>query len=1407
MLYPITGSSEERWMYVNDTELLFGNAIGDPVDQAAIDDLFAYAYSQNYTGLFLYDLHRFSFRLSGDVVFDATAIIKLQNFINQATILGIKVGGSTSTSIAHLKCFKDYQTNYATSSQKFHCIITENEWYQWGFSGPQRTSGNGEYTLLGMLANFDDPAIGPKGAQLKAIGIEVWIYYGWPAQLGYTYSGGTHNGSTVTGQKETDWMAGYFDRHCISGYRDWPKIIEYSIFTSRLLDLSYPMKVMFIIESNYAYQGNFLEGRNSGTVTNGAGTLLYAPKSLEDCWNWLIYSQPTSASLCGTAQSGYFNSASTAATIRSRINVVGLVMFKYTDVASKIIGNGPRILVDAGIDASVLLSDGSVTLGGSAQDDTYPSGSSLTHLWSVVSGPGGSSFTSGTTLTPDFNYVAAGVYVLRLTSTDGDTTWSDTMTVTVINTSNDYDIDFTSINPSSGVPITINIADTNGDQNGSTALTRNYIEGTVVVVTAPPTFNSAPFVRWYKDGVLYSYAPTITIVVDDAHVFQVGYSGSANPITHIVEVTSNVAFEPYSVDNQDLVGNPPLWPDGVMQDLLLYEQGSTIVFSFSSSSIIDPGRDFQGLYLNGVLQSVVTSGPNKEYTYVVPATNDIDVIYVEYDNPDSIMVVPHTKHWPCHNNSVGAYVGFQLFLPNRFGNNFTVRVVKNFNGLGTEPLADILHDFIPRPEVGSSIYTWSTVFPGIDYGFYISDNGINTGPGNPQATPTSLGPLQVWRPEEITANIPVTVADCLNPFPSAYVAVNSGTAPFTYFWANSRGVLANTIYFSSAPGLYQLTIRDANGCSKTIDVELSSISTIVLDSETIVQPTCASPNGSIDIVASGGTAPLVKSWTKNGVYFAGDVDSISSLDSGIYVLTINDSAGCSAIFGPWELLPVGAVDIILTATPAERVCSGQQVILSVDSVSINGSEVGYATIFWDDIGLGPAIRDLGILVPGTYIYSVTITTISGCIGIQTVSVNIESLPAPESIVVEVVTSPTACLDNTSEVKVSASQRQDFIDFGWQWNNGSTSPELLIPSILFLTNPTMEFWIIGQSEYGCPLESNHVTLTKPNAPALVASGIKVNTCTNASLGAITLTVTGGCPTYTYLWSGPSGFTATTKDLTGLASGAYSVVITDQIGQTKILSFSINTTVVSSIAAITNQLLCNGASNAGIVLTVSGGTAPYTYAWTKIGVGGFSETTKDISGLTAGTYQVVITDAVGCISTFQYVITELPVLAISINVHCPTGGVNGWGNAIVTGGTGSYIFSWKKNTVLIAGATSNVLLFTDYATYEVTVVDSNGCTASSEFICQEPPIIVVDPEDEDVIKERRQRKLLCCVGDYGYRAVMAKKTGASNAKCLETKSKTLTGIAWVLINDPEQCLTEEEINHLYDQVQQFCDCKTC
>ncbi|HBS86567.1 MAG: hypothetical protein A2W91_20315 [Bacteroidetes bacterium GWF2_38_335] len=223
------------------------------------------------------------------------------------------------------------------------------------------------------------------------------------------------------------------------------------------------------------------------------------------------------------------------------------------------------------------------------------------------------------------------------------------------------------------------------------------------------------------------------------------------------------------------------------------------------------------------------------------------------------------------------------------------------------------------------------------------------------------------------------------------------------------------------------------------------------------------------------------------------------------------------------------------------------------------------------------------------------------------------------------------------------------------------------------------------------------LTQPDG--MDVNGFVTQAQCGGSDGAINITVNGDVPPFTYLWSN----SATTEDISGIPSGSYSVTVTDNADCHQTESFILNNISSINTSKTITHITCNGGNNGAITLTTSGGTAPYTYAWSS------GQTTQSVSGLVAGTYNLTITDNTGCIYLESFTINQNPPISVAtvsvLNEICSSD--NGLIDINPSGGTGSYAYAWSN------GATTQDIIDIPYGTYSVTVTDGNGCFTTRTY----------------------------------------------------------------------------------------------
>lgn len=227
-----------------------------------------------------------------------------------------------------------------------------------------------------------------------------------------------------------------------------------------------------------------------------------------------------------------------------------------------------------------------------------------------------------------------------------------------------------------------------------------------------------------------------------------------------------------------------------------------------------------------------------------------------------------------------------------------------------------------------------------------------------------------------------------------------------------------------------------------------------------------------------------------------------------------------------------------------------------------------------------------------------------------------------------------------------------------------------------------------------------------ADPLLATSSRTDPTCRGNDGTITTYVSGGVPPYTYSWSNG----ATSPNLTGLAAGYYSVVVTDATGATArcFETLSEFMRIEAPLIEVTGVRCSSDATGSVTLQKFGGGTGPYTFLWSN------GATTQNLSGVPAGTYTLTITDANGCTGTATATVpaaVSLVAVASRTDVRCG-GAATGSINLAVSGGTGPYSYRWSN------GATSQNLSGLAAGPYSVTVTDAGGCTSTATATILEP-----------------------------------------------------------------------------------------
>lgn len=315
-------------------------------------------------------------------------------------------------------------------------------------------------------------------------------------------------------------------------------------------------------------------------------------------------------------------------------------------------------------------------------------------------------------------------------------------------------------------------------------------------------------------------------------------------------------------------------------------------------------------------------------------------------------------------------------------------------------------------------------------------------------------------------------------------------------------------------------------------------------------------------------------------------------------------------------------------------------------------------------------------------------------------------PAVAWIVQPTVTAESCDPGNDGAISLNVSG--NFPAYTYVWSNGQTGS-----SLNNLSAGTYSVTITGAQ--GC---DTLVEVLVPLAPGITAVALSSTPIAcSASTGTITVdSVTGGSPAYNYSIDGGANFQSSTT-FNGLAAGSYQVITVDQNNcqDTSVIIVEEPDPPVGT--AVVTPADC-GQQNGSIVVSVQGGTSPYTF--TPAGSGGATSGTYD--NLAAGTYTIVVEDANGCSDTLVEIVPQnelLEAVPVATPIECQS-----TSGAItvtqVSGGTAPYTYTLDQGASQVFSTFSGL----NAGTYQVTIAGSGGCSAdytvSIENVC--PPVSI-------------------------------------------------------------------------------------
>ena len=510
---------------------------------------------------------------------------------------------------------------------------------------------------------------------------------------------------------------------------------------------------------------------------------------------------------------------------------------------------------------------------------------------------------------------------------------------------------------------------------------------------------------------------------------------------------------------------------------------------------------------------------------------------------------------------------------------------------------------------------------------------------------------------------------------------------YSYNW--NPTISNNNTSTGLSSGTYSITVS-SGGCSKDTVITLTtgnSPNAILVNTN---NPTCNSSNGSVTLGAvTGGVAPYQYNFNSTG--FSGGT-SYSGLIAGSYPLIVKDANGCE-FTAPAIVLTSLSGPTSATLNTLNPSCG-----LTNGSVQINNVTGGVAPYQYNfnSSGFTSTLNYSG-LNPGSF--TLIIKDANGC-----------EYTAP---IITLTNSAGPTSTNINFVNPSCGQNNGSVTIGSV--TGGTSPyqynfnsQGFSSSVNYSNLAPGNYSVIVKDANGCTYNSPAVILANSNGPTAVSVNANNPTCNNSNGSIIINTVLGGVAPYEYNFNS-SGFNIN-NSFTGLASGAYSLVVKDATGciynAPPIALTNSGSPVAINLGSTPSY--CNSSDGSLQITSITGGTAPYQYSLNNQGF----TNVNSFTNLASGTYTLSVIDVNNCTYTRTAFLNNTTItMSITSEITEPSceGRDGVFKVTTVNGGSAPYQYSFNDgNTVSNPNFES-----LSSGNYPLVVIDGDGCNTTFDI----------------------------------------------------------------------------------------------
>ena len=527
---------------------------------------------------------------------------------------------------------------------------------------------------------------------------------------------------------------------------------------------------------------------------------------------------------------------------------------------------------------------------------------------------------------------------------------------------------------------------------------------------------------------------------------------------------------------------------------------------------------------------------------------------------------------------------------------------------------------------------------------------------------------------------------------TATITVSGGTGNYTYLWNDPLRQIERTAIFLPA-GNYTVTVTDDLRCLAVANIEVAQPDPLAITMNVTDALCVGDANGRINPMVSGGVGGFRYNWSNGQT-----TETANNLAAGQYTLSVIDANNCEASQSATVRQPDAPVSMSLTQS--FQGCNGTRGNQAT-VVPAGGTGNNYR-FQWSNGQTSALAINLDSIS-----YRVTVADENGCEAVQSLLMR-DLEPIRPNII---IAAPTCNGDTNGAMGVNivtGGAGRDENDYTFRWSTGQAGNAInnLAGGITYTVTVT--------DIQGCTGIASRLLEQPPRVDFDVV--ITEPRCFGADDGsAQVVNLRGQGNTFAFQWDA-NAKNQRTQTATNLIAGSYTITVTDARNCQGISTIAVRqpTRIETAFATIDNK--CAGEDKGALTVNAKGGTPAYSYLWSN------GATIAQLTALTAGAYEVTVTDANACVHTAVATVREPAPLSAELTPTSTTCYNDRDGSIRVTpaGGTGPYQYSLDNRTF---SSNSNFIAL-QAGDYKVYVKDANNCTFLERTEIREPLPFRVD-----------------------------------------------------------------------------------